>query len=276
MNTLTVFSLRRRFTIEVLNSKSYNHDIIAELYDLFETTTDDIQLIKELINYKGQLNILECFCGTGRILIPLALEGHKICGLDLSPNMLNRAINKVNHLDYEVRDRITLRQEDVLESNWGYRYDLIIMGGNAFYELPSAESQERCIKKAFEALPIGGLLFIDNNDYKGNWGKSDFVNERTIFEGECSDGTLGRYTLKNHSFDDENNILHYSHKLYISKNSEESVFEYKSRKHPVTADEIKGWLHKYNFKIINLFGNRNGEKYNDESNRAIFLAEKIK
>lgn len=275
ISILTFFSLRGRFIIEVLNSKSYNHDIIAELYDLLETRTDDIKLIKRLINDKGQLNILECFCGTGRILILLALEGHKICGLELSPNMLKRAISKVNHFDNEVQDRITLKHVDVLKGNWGYGYNLIIMGANAFYELPSAESQEKCVKKAYEALKDGGLLFIDNNDYKGNWGKSDFVNERIIFEGECTDGTFGQYTLKNHSFDDKNNILHYSHKLYISKDNKESTFEYKSKKHPVTAEEIKGWLHQYNFNIINLFGERNDEEYNSESNRAIFFAEKM-
>ncbi|WBW99779.1 class I SAM-dependent methyltransferase [Oceanirhabdus sp. W0125-5] len=219
--------------------------------------------------------MLECFCGTGRILIPIAVEGHKICGIDLSPNMLNRAINKVNSLDEEVQERITLKQEDVLEGNWGKGYDLIIIGCNAFYELPSAELQERCIKKAYEALREGGLLFIDNNDYKGDWGRSDFLNERNIFQGECSDGTIGKYTLKQHSFDEKNNILHYSHKLYISKDNKKFTFEYKSRKHPVTAEEVKGWLDKYNFNILNFFGSRNGEEYNRKSSRAIFLAEKI-
>ena len=55
---------------------------VAEIYDQVETETDDIELIRTLITGKGVLRILEPFCGTGRILIPLALDGQEIVGLD--------------------------------------------------------------------------------------------------------------------------------------------------------------------------------------------------
>lgn len=259
-----------------INSESYNHDVVTELYDIFETAVEDVQLIKELIIGNGQLNILECFSGTGRILIPLAEDGHKITGIELSPNMVKRSHKKINSLNVNVRKNIEIRNSDVMGGNWGCGYDLIIMGANAFYELPSAESQERCIKLASESLVPGGFLFIDNDDYKGGWEKNDFSKERIVFEARVTDGTYGQYTSQDSSFDEEQNILYYCHKLYTTKpNDEKEFFEFHAQKHPVTAGEVKEWLQKYRFEIIHQFGDRNGSPYTQESRRAIFWAKRL-
>jgi len=68
---------------------------VAELYDQSETSVDDVALILRLVRGHGPLRILEPFCGTGRILIPMALAGHEIVGLDQSRGMLARAEEKV-------------------------------------------------------------------------------------------------------------------------------------------------------------------------------------
>ena len=54
---------------------------IAEIYDQIEMHTDDVTLLRKLIGGRGALRILEPFCGSGRILIPLALDGHHLVGL---------------------------------------------------------------------------------------------------------------------------------------------------------------------------------------------------
>ena len=53
---------------------------IAEIYDQSETYTDDVELVRNLVDRQGFLRILEPFCGTGRILIPLALDGQNWWG----------------------------------------------------------------------------------------------------------------------------------------------------------------------------------------------------
>jgi SAM-dependent methyltransferase len=68
---------------------------IAEIYDQCETYQDDVALIRRLIQGRGNLCILEPFCGTGRILIPLASDGHTLMGMDQSKEMLARAREKV-------------------------------------------------------------------------------------------------------------------------------------------------------------------------------------
>lgn len=256
-------------------SGDYNDPLLAELYDLSETYTDDIGLLRSLIGDTGPLNILECFSGTGRILVPLLLDGHAVTGIEISEAMQARAREKVIETGERARSRARLLVQDVLDGNWGAGYDLVVFGANAFYELPSAQSQEKCIRLAAEALKPNGLVFIDNDDYKGDWGKGPFGEERIIFEGGGSDGSFGRAAMTCLGFDDKENILHMARTWYKrDPDGNESMDEYKCWKHPVSADEIRGWLDTYDFDILNIFGDRSGTLYMPESERAIFWAKK--
>ncbi len=256
-------------------SASYSDPLLAELHDQTETYTDDVELIRRLIGESGPLNILECFSGTGRILIPLAQDRHRITGIEIAPAMNARAVEKISRLPNDIQDRVTLKVQDVLDGQWGAGYDLVIMGANAFYELPSAEMQEQCIQFAWEALSPGGRLFIDNNDYKGKWGKGPFGKERIIFEGKGVDGNFGRSTMEWLRFDEKQGVLHIK-RIWYTRNTDgvENSIEYVGKKHPVSAREVKGWLKKYGFHVLQVFGDRQGNSYTVESDRAIFWARK--
>ena len=255
-------------------SANYDYPLLAELYDHFENFDDDIQFIRSLIkDYKTQ-NILELFSGTGRILMPLAEDGHLVTGIEIAKSMNDRALLKIKDLNEKVTDRITLKNQDVLDGFWGTEYDLIIIGNNGLYELPSAELQEKVIGYSYEALKSGGRLYIDCSDYKGDWGESEVGKQLVIFEGTGTDQSYGKYTAEGLMYDYDNNALHTKRTWFQRTKNGESYIEYLSSKHPLSAKEIEGWLNKYNFQIIGLFGSRNGEKYSKESDRTIFWAEK--
>jgi predicted O-methyltransferase YrrM len=146
-------------------------------YDAHENYTDDVELLRRLIGDTGPLKILECFSGTGRILVPLAEDGHRITGIEIATSMAARASEKLERLGSDVMDRVTLKVGDVLDGGWGTGYDLVIIGANAYNELPSAAASAHCIEMAFDALIPGGHLSIDNDDYKGKWGAGPFGRE---------------------------------------------------------------------------------------------------
>ncbi|MGB3478168.1 MAG: class I SAM-dependent methyltransferase [bacterium] len=256
-------------------SGNYDDPLLSYLYDQEEKYTDDIELLRRLIGSLGQLNILECFSGTGRILIPLAQDGHIITGSEIAQAMNARAVEKIAKLGNDIKSRVTLKVQDVLDGQWGADYDLVIMGANAFYELPSAATQEKCIIYAYESLIAGGYLYIDNNDFNGDWNEDSFGKERVIFEGKDESGNYGRYTMTGHKVDKENGIL-YIKRGCLRRNADgsEEYKEYIGKKHPVTAGEVENWLKKYRFNIIHLFGDRKGTSYGSGSDRAIFWAQK--
>ena len=118
---------------------AYNMDVhVAEIYDQVETQTEDVALIRRLIGKQRPLRILEPFCSTGRILIPLALDGHELVGLDLAKAMLDRARAKIGRLPQNVQKRITLTEAGVVASAWPGDFDFVVLGGNCFYELASS------------------------------------------------------------------------------------------------------------------------------------------
>ena len=118
----------------------YDFDIhIAEIYDMQENDTQDIEFVRKLLAGKSRLNILEPFCGTGRLLIPLALDGHTIFGMDQSDAMLQLAREKIETLPKAVQKRIKLQCTDVIREIWSTGYDLVVLGFNCFYELATEE-----------------------------------------------------------------------------------------------------------------------------------------
>ena len=256
-------------------SASYDDPLLAELYDATETATDDVELLRRLIGCRGPLNVLEVFSGTGRVLIPLALDGHRVTGIEIAPAMAARCTEKIARLGDEVQSRVFIEIKDALTSDWGTGFDLVALGSNALYELPQPEMQRRLIERAYQALGPGGRLFIDNDDYKGDWGSGPFGVERTVFEGTGADGRYGRWTMESLRFDENRGVLNMKRRWRTrTATGEESHSEYHGSKHPVTADEIREWLDAHGFLTLEAFGDRSGNPYTSDSQRAIFWAQK--
>lgn len=256
-------------------SNNYNNPLLAEIYDQSITDTADIDLIRSLIGKSSSQYILECFSGTGRILIPLAKDGHKVVGIEFARAMSERAVLKIKKLKPEIRSRISIKVQDALKGRWGNNYDVIIMGANAFYELPTAESQEKCIKLASNALVSSGKLFIDNDDQKDPLTKKNIGESWIALKGLGKDGTYGEASARIIDVDVEKQIQFIERQWYTkSLDGIENLMKYTAQKHPVSSVEVKKWLHKYDFEILHRFGDRQGNPYVKSSKRAIFWARK--
>src|SRR5688572_18140622 len=78
---------------------------LAALYDLDYGPlegADDVEWFCGLARRTGG-PILELGCGTGRITVSLAQEGHHVVGLDRSAAMLERAERRARRVNAEVR-----------------------------------------------------------------------------------------------------------------------------------------------------------------------------
>lgn len=250
---------------------------IAEIYDRFETQTEDIEFIRKRIIAGGPLRILEPFCGTGRILIPLALNGHGVVGLDQSQGMLRRARMKINQLAPEVQARIQLVEADAVSVDWPAGFDLVILAGNCFYELATAEEQESTILSAAQVLKPGGRVYVDNDHMEGEldptW-KEPGVS-MAFPTATCEDGTRLSSSMETIWFDAERRLVRIRRRTQVRR-ADQSTFarEYIQQKHPVSALEVQAWLEAYGFSIEGRYGNHDGSGYTDDSPRAIFWARK--
>ncbi len=256
----------------------YNMDAhIAEIYDQHETGTDDVSFIKKLLGSHGNLRILEPFCGTGRILIPLAQDGHEVIGIDLCARMLDRANSKIEKLPKAAAARITLINADVLAPDWPTGMDVVILGGNCFYELAWPEEQEKCVSKAAKALEKGGYLYIENDNMEGELDESwqnIGVRKDGWPSGVCSDGTRVETTIETLWVDKAKRLWHARRETTIHfPDGKKKQKSYETQTHPSSAVDIKEWLRQYHFEILGMYSGPNEKAtYRPGCDSAVSLA----
>ncbi len=257
---------------------AYDADFhVAEIYDQREIELDDVDFIRKLIGNFGSIRIFEPFCGTGRILIPLAMHGHAIVGMDQSAGMLRLARQKTKKLPLETQQRINFSQVDVLCDEWPRGFDLVILGCNCFYELATSDEQEKCVMSAFQSLKPSSHLFIDNDHMEGDLAASwqDIGVLEPSLSGKCSDGTVVESTRKTIWFDVPSRLARFRRNTRVTLPDGNVIEqEYIQQKHPVSKGEVQNWLEKNGFIIEGIYSNYVGVPYTGSSLRAIFWARK--
>ena len=262
-------------------NKTNPYDIeshLAEIYDQTETQVEDVDLLRELIGRDRRLRILEPFCGTGRMSIPLVNDGHEIVGMDDALSMLNRAKQKIDQLSPPLREKISLVHTDVLSSCWPLAFDLVILGGNCFYELATPSEQEECICKAARSLLPGGFVYVDNDHMEGDlaeeWREKGMIQLSMM--GICKDGTSVENTRETVWVDAARRLVKFRRWTKVILPDGKLVEkEYIQQKHPVSEVEIRNWLVNNGFVIEHVFGDYSCSPYYKTSKRAIFWARKF-
>jgi SAM-dependent methyltransferase len=257
--------------------KAYDIDAcVVEIYDQTETQMEDVRFLRELIGTSETRRVLEPFCGNGRILIPLARDGHQLVGMDKSKPMLASVRNKIEQFPIDIRARISLIEADVSQEAWPRGFDYVILGGNSLYELARPEEQERCIRYAARSLQPGGYLYLDNNHMEGDLDPAWYVEgvqENSFPTGVCSDGTVVKGSMETVACDIKKRITRFRRTVEIrTPDGHVTRRSWIEQKHPPSTEEMHDWLTKSNFEIVHLWGNRKKTPYTDDAGRAVFWA----
>ena len=129
----------------------------AEFYDLeFANRTHELPFFRDCARKFGG-PILEVACGTGRLTLPLAEDGHDITGLDVSPEMLALARRKsvaaginIEWLEQDCRDMRLARQ-----------FAFIFSATNAMQHLLDLDSACAFLHNVRRALVPDGHFVLD-------------------------------------------------------------------------------------------------------------------
>lgn len=132
---------------------------LARLYDAFPFGAD-LPLYRELAKTEGG-RVLEVCCGSGRVLVPLALAGHEVVGLDASPHMLALSREKLAAAGPDVQARVRLVQGDMRAFALDATFDLAIVAVKSFAYLVERADQQRALAAIAAHLRPGGLLALD-------------------------------------------------------------------------------------------------------------------
>lgn len=128
----------------------------AEVYDKREHRNRPDELIDFIVNQPVKIDELLEFCvGTGRIAIPLAERGVGVVGVDNSVPMLDVLRRRVGNLP------IQAVLGDCCEIDLQRKFPASLLAYNAFFLMPSPESQRLLLKNVARHLLPNGLLFVE-------------------------------------------------------------------------------------------------------------------
>lgn len=129
---------------------------------------EDIAFWRRLVQQYDARSVLELACGTGRITIPIArdLAGTgRVVGLDVSPEMINTAAQKLASESDAVQQTARFRAGDMRDacpSQLGdERFDLIFVPYNSLAHLPEIDDQLAAFRRAAARLTPSGHFVVD-------------------------------------------------------------------------------------------------------------------
>ncbi len=136
------------------------YDRIAELYDPWSrSVTEDVDFYVEEARAVAPGPVVELAVGTGRIAVPIALEGIRLIGVDSSAEML-RVCRETAELA-GVADLLDLRLGDLREPPVAERVELVTCPFRSFLHLPTEHDRLKALRAARELLVPGGRLVFD-------------------------------------------------------------------------------------------------------------------
>jgi SAM-dependent methyltransferase len=134
-------------------------DAFARFYDAdMGGFRDDLPLYAELAQRTGG-TVLDAMCGTGRVLVPLAQQGFRVTGLDLSPAMVATAQHTAQQLG--LTERVRVIQGDIRMFDLQQQFDLVVVPINSFMHLDSVDDQLAALDRLREHLHHTSLLVLD-------------------------------------------------------------------------------------------------------------------
>jgi len=142
----------------MLEQRSPNEDDASRLYDSVFASKEDVDFYKWAPeNFGGP--ILEVGCGTGRVLIPTALAGFAITGIDPNASRVQFCSEEI------VKNGIGDKAEAIVASIIDYRterkFSLVTMPFRSFQHILTPSDQEAALINIRRLLRPGGHCIID-------------------------------------------------------------------------------------------------------------------
>lgn len=249
-------------------------DQFAPYYDAdYRNFQDDLQMIADLAHLAGE-RALELGCGTGRALIPLAAMGHLVAGVDGSAALLAIAEEKVKAA--RLGGHVQLIHDDLRTFHLERQdFDLVYCVSNTLMHLTTQDDQLAVLTNAHRHLRPGGLLLIDlfNPDIVRLSEVAGVQELADQWEDEETGAQVFKWSVRH---------VDVAHQLQETLFLYETIFpdgHVQKRAIPFTlrfwwASEGQLLLQMAGFEVDAVYGDFDGNDYDDGSERLIFLARK--
>jgi len=237
----------------------------GEHYDGWTERTVDIPFYKEQVEEHGD-PVLELACGTGRLTIPIAKEGNKIIGLDISKRLLKHAEKKASKEGLGI-DWIL---GDMRNFSLDKKFKLIFVSFNSIQHILSLKDLERVFENVKRHLQPEGRFIVEFFNPDLNILNRDPQEEHEVMEYENPYGEGKVKITENTSYEKAKQILHLT--WFYDFEDKKECREWTSRIwFPKEVDAVL----KYNgLEIEHKYGDFDGSPFTNNSGQQIVVCKK--
>lgn len=235
-------------------------------FDLICTNQrEDIRIWKALADeYRG--HILELCCGSGRITQELINDGHNICAIDNSNEMLD--ILKAKNLP-----NIEILNSDMTTFKINRKFKFAFISYSSFQQLITLEEQIKCLNNIHDHLENGGVLAMDINPRICEGAEILLRTHSYTAEYPINNSTVTMYT--SHKIDRINQIKYWKDEyLEIAENGIEQRTYIDISLKECSLDHMKLLFEKCRFEIINIYGDFDKGNVTEDSDNLIYVVRK--
>ena len=231
-----------------------------EEYDeTYKSYTADLEFIEAHLGESTQ-SIIELACGTGRLAIPLAKQGHLVYGVDIDAGMLKYAQHKADAEGVNIH----LSVQDCTQLNLPIKSNFIYMTGNSFQHFLTNESQDALFASVKRHLnPKGEFIFDTRNPILHELSIVDILEETIELNGETTK------VINKEAYNHLTQILECT-STYISSNNEYKDSIKLRYTYPL---ELKRLIQQHGFELVNLYGSWKKAKFDANSTSMVVHAQ---
>lgn len=228
----------------------------------YSKRADYVSTLFKRLDVSQGATVLDLACGTGSLTVELAKLGYDMIGVDVSEDMLSQAQNKM----YADEVSMLLLKQNMTELDLYGTIDAAVCMLDSLNHLSSADEVRAAIAKVGLFMNHGGIFIFDvNTIYKHR----EILGDNT-YVYDCDDV----YCVWQNTLNDDDSveinldIFEYEDEVYYR--SDENFTE---RAYPI--EDIKAWLEKSDFELIDIYDEMTDNKLCDTTERAVFVARYI-
>jgi len=236
------------------------------IYDGLNNFLFDLKFYRKWMPTDKNAQIIELCCGSGRLTIPLAKENLNICGVDNSKSMLEKARLKAKNEKLE----IDFIEADIRTLDLPNKYDLIFIPFNSIHHLYENNDLFDTLKMVKKHLKDDGLFILDCYNPNMHYIIDAEKGKNKIAEYKTIDGrkVIIEQTMKYENKTQINRIEWH----YFINDKFDSIQNLDMRMY--FPQELNSYLKSSGFTIIHKFGNFDEDKFEDNSEKQIFVCRK--
>jgi SAM-dependent methyltransferase len=213
--------------------------------------------------------VLELACGTGRLLAPLARAGFAMTGVDSSPAMLERARQRLEHLELTA----TLVEQRLETLKLDRQFRTLVLGLDSFGLLLKREDQLRTLRALRAHTTHDGRLILDlaNGNLRGSAEPpEELLHDLTLPDPETGRPITKFILRRPRPAEQVDELIFFYDELDERDYVRRKMVELRLRW--FTRFEIELLLQSAGWQVDELYGNYDLEPYGAASDRLLIVA----